>query len=143
MNSKQFEKLLMFESLARDNKYSNYMFKVYLNVLLKGGKIWEPNFMYSCFRLGYSLEEDHELKFEKEDAKKSLIHYFEEVVKKGSWELKNTTDEYYDENNNKVSIWDDDFDNKIISKKVETTVKTTYYMDDSRKIKKYEVSKDE
>jgi len=151
MNNKQFEKLIMFEKLVKTTDVQKYMLKVYLDCLLKGGKIRQPCFMYSVGRISYGtaakfLKEMNPLeymslplRFDKIVRSQSLVELFEQMKEQGFWiEVKNEHHEF-DENGKEIYPDDEDYKKKKISKITELTTKTTYYLDKSLDIKPHKL----
>ena len=147
MNNKEFEKLIIFEELAKTTDIQKFMLKVYLDCLLKGGKRREDCYMYSIGEISNKsgtefLKEMMPLKFmpiplnfDIAVRKKLLIELFEQMKKQGFWVVEENECHEFDENEKEIYPDDEDYEQKKISKVTEITTKTTYYLDKSLDIK--------
>ncbi len=142
MKARKFEELIKFESLAKTDDTYKFMLKVYLDCLLKGGKLRERCYLYSCGKLNqkdaakaFVLRGDEPLKFNSiplENAVKirklMLVEFFKEMKRQGYWEIENTLFNEYDKSG-KLMGWDECEDpKKVVSKTEEITTKTRYYL---------------
>jgi len=147
MKVNEFKKTIKFEELAKCSDADKFMFKSYLNILLNGGKKFEECYLYSVgsFHPAFNNSVDAPLSsYERllDEREKDIISLFKKMVKEGQWVVEDEKEEFYDENG-KIT-WDNYFDSgTIISKKVETKTKTTYYMNKPVKIKPLKRCKNE
>lgn len=146
MDKKEFQNSITREELAKTSELSRFLWKTYLDILLKGGKIRERAYLYSMHSItGISakfLHEGQELKqnigellmITDKIARQELMEAFDKMIKEKKWEVTEGTTEYYDQNG-KLILEEDIPKKKIISKMIEQTSKTTYFIDDKLDIK--------
>jgi len=148
MNAKEFEKTIQFEELAKTEDSYKFMLKSYLVILLRGGKLWENCYLYSCGKIspeftteGYILGEGKPLKFNNlptknliAERKKALTEFFETVKKEGYWTTEHTEIKLYDADGEETGEMGGRSSNQI-SRKDEIITKTTFFMDKKRDIR--------
>lgn len=130
MKTKDFKKTIKLELLAKTGDIDKFLCKSYLSVPLNAskGKILEPWYLYSMGKCRPEF-----MKLEAKQSEDNLIEYFESSIKSGKWEATEENTQYFDGKNRGMFLdFEDDINMKDISKKVETTIKTTYYMDKKR-----------
>lgn len=137
MNKREFEKIIRFEELATTNDTTKFMFKSYLDCLLIGGKKRENMFIYGVSKLT-DLIGNKKLflnmkKLEIKLKKRDMWEEFKKSRKQGFWVTETTEIEEYDENGNMIEqdfgvMGESQSEEEIISKKIEITTKTTYFL---------------
>jgi hypothetical protein len=150
MNIKEFRNTIKCDELAQVNDSETFLYKSYLNILLRGGKLWQECLIYAAGKHtpAFNLPEDMPLpEDEKTRCVNALIETFTDIVETGRWIEIYTTAKYYDENGNEIvdeegehyeedmEIQQEELENKTISKRVETTTKTTYFLNDPVEVK--------
>ena len=136
MNSREFEKTIVFEELAKINDSEKFMFKSYLSCLLKGGKIRDNCFIYNVGETPGSrvLPEFGALRTrsdEIEARKKGMIEFFKQIKKQGYWTITETISKDFDENGNLCL----EEPPATISRTQKITTVTTYFLDDKNDIR--------
>jgi hypothetical protein len=135
MEKKEFEKTIIYEELAKTNDFHKFMFKSYLDCLLNGGKIRESCSLYSVGRVNAEcIGQEKPLTFEIEKYKKRLIELFKQFKKDKQWTTQRFELKQFDENGKEIDQEDYNTVN-VVSKSVEITTKTTYYLDKKLDIK--------
>lgn len=153
-----FKKTICSEALAKMNDDNKFMLKSYLNIMLKGGKIKGLCLLYAIGKLkkdtAYCGEPDSPLNMDgcndsryKEAIDKKrpeLIRLFNRILKEKKWTTKTEQIDDYDENDKKIDYFEFDESEEsntesIISKRVTTTTKTEYFIDDSLDIEKFKL----
>jgi len=134
-----FEKTIEIEELAKIDDTQKIMLKSYLDVLLRGRKIRAACLFYSVLRLPgistYHIEEDMPIKIPKAyigSVKYELLLLFNELKRERKWTINHKIIIDYDEHNNEIDYHKlDDSKDVIVSKRITTTTKTEYFIDDS------------
>ncbi|MCK5281851.1 MAG: hypothetical protein KAK00_00415 [Nanoarchaeota archaeon] len=140
-----FKKTIKFEWLARTDSSQKFMLKSYLNILLAGGKITKLCRAYIVDRIDKSsinpaffsepnqrLKNEEDIIPEVKDGISALISQFIDMLRKREWTTETSQIEEFDENNNIIDYQSvDETKTVIVSKRVTTTIKTEYFIDDS------------
>ena len=132
MKISEFEKTIQYEELVKSRDSIKFMYKSYLDCLLKGDRLRANCLLYSLGKTeAICLEEGSPLEIYQE---MELIELFKKIMQRGYWETEQETIEEFDENGKLIPIRDR-LKDVIISKKIITKVKRIYYLSDERDIK--------
>lgn len=137
----KIEEGIQYEELAKTSDNHKFMLKAYPELLLKGDKISEPTYLYAVGMIsGYVISHSGEhlldiLAHEINCKRQQLIEKFNEVLNSGEQVIESHNVTEYDENGKEIQFEPFVSHNKVISKRVEVTTKTTYFLSDKKKFK--------
>ena len=117
---KSIEKEFKFEPLAKTSDFDKFMYKVYLKVKLRGGKLFSSLFGYS---VGKCMNNHVEMIKERHTQLKELI---KKIIKQGFWEIEDT-DVYDYSADGKIIEWSEIRNKEPIVAATKTVVTTKRY----------------
>lgn len=140
---------IIYDELAKTDDSHKFMLKVHPEFLLKGDKISEIGYLYALGRIsGMVLDCAGEglldiLAAELQVKEFQLIEAFNKAMDEGFYVLETRYIEEYDQQGKLID--DEDYldrrRKKVVTKRIEQTTKTTYYLSDKKKFK-VEIVKD-
>lgn len=134
MNTKEFEKTIRCEDLAKTSDNKRVILKSYLQMPI-GKKTLQPAFFYVYLSISPVWQGSASLYRSKiKQGKKELIGLFKKIKRELSWEETSTSTKYFDEKN--MPLETDDYDMPLEPSKVciieETTKRTIYKINKAR-----------
>jgi hypothetical protein len=105
-------------------------------VKLRGGKIREPMLLYGLSRMTLRPLSPEAVAIDIKYQQIQMWKYLQKAIKEGQWTVENNQVDRYDNNGKLIDEFDyEESEKAIISKIVETTIKTTCFMEGDGDIK--------